>query len=661
MEALSTEAVSDDATSFTIDLPVTGQSGIDAAAASVDSLAVRLDLASKASQAASDSVKAAEASYSKAEGGVDKLTRALERVGVAADAQKAKLRVAADLGDTGAVARAEAQVRELARQEEQLASKVVAAKAALDAEASSLDKVRAAATLAAAQEKTLQEVHGKNSEGGEEGFKWEKLERGLGKIGGPLADVGRKVAGLGSGVGKLDKALGDDGPWIVATVGAVALAAAVISITAAIGDGIVKIGLWGVGLADANGTALRLAQGLVRSRDGGVALNAQLNQLTSKLPLTREELSSTAAELANSGYRGKDLANALGYAAERAARLKFGPDFAKQMLTLEQQSKVFHLNLAATFGGLDTSVLMRALQMIVSLFDSSTESGRAMKVVFESIFQPMIDKVAGARFKIEAFFLHIEILALKALIAIKPFGSTILHVGEAFLLGAAIIGGVFAAALAVIVIGIVAVVAAIGALIYGFVKLSEGATNLSLLIVEKFKSISLLEIGKSLIEGLARGIVSGGTAVVAAVEGAATGAIAAAKRALGIHSPSKVFADIGEQTGAGMEQGVSRSAPRVGGALEKMSEPPVQAGSALERVESAPTRAGAAPGGRSSDRAEAPQGSGASLNLAGAHFNFYGVEGAEDAESRFAGVLTRLLEGDAAQIGGMTSPAPVGT
>jgi len=40
------------------------------------------------------------------------------------------------------------------------------------------------------------------------------------------------------------------------------------------------------------------------------------------------------------------------------------------------------------------------------------------------------------------------------------------------------------------------------------------------------------------------------------------------------------------------------------------------------------------------------------LDLSGATFVFQGVAGAEDAEERFGALLTRLLEGDVAQLGG---------
>ena len=106
----------------------------------------------------------------------------------------------------------------------------------------------------------------------------------------------------------------------------------------------------------------------------------------------------------------------------------------------------------------------------------------------------------------------------------------------------------------------------------------------------------------------------------------------AAKAKLGIHSPSTVFAEIGENTAAGMAGGVEGASGDVQSSLEKMVAPP-----------DAKAGAGSAGGGKAA---------GGGLNLAGACFNLYGVEGAEDAEARIGTLLTRLLEGDAAQLGG---------
>ena len=61
------------------------------------------------------------------------------------------------------------------------------------------------------------------------------------------------------------------------------------------------------------------------------------------------------------------------------------------MLGLDEQSKIFHANLVSIFGGLKIEGLLTALQKLLSIFDLNQASGRALKVVFESLFQPIID------------------------------------------------------------------------------------------------------------------------------------------------------------------------------------------------------------------------------------------------------------------------------
>lgn len=70
----------------------------------------------------------------------------------------------------------------------------------------------------------------------------------------------------------------------------------------------------------------------------------------------------------------------------------------------------------------------------------------------------------------------------------------------------------------------------------------------------------MTEIGGNIITGLVNGINAAGDAVANALGGVIDGAIAGAKRALGISSPSKVFAEIGVNTMLGMAQGVNAAA-----------------------------------------------------------------------------------------------------
>lgn len=65
-----------------------------------------------------------------------------------------------------------------------------------------------------------------------------------------------------------------------------------------------------------------------------------------------------------------------------------------------------------------------------------------------------------------------------------------------------------------------------------------------------------LSIGSQLIEGLKQGIINKAQSVINSVRGLVSDAIGAAKRLLGIASPSKVFAEIGEYLDEGLADGI---------------------------------------------------------------------------------------------------------
>ena len=137
--------------------------------------------------------------------------------------------------------KAAAKLRLLSAEQAFLADSAAKAKKALDDEAKRLDSMPK--PKAKAEEA---------SSGGEEGINFEGLSRGLGKLGGPLAEAGRSVAELGAGFGKLTKSLGAAGPYIAAAVLVVALAAALIAAAVAAVMATAKLAMWAVGLADAN-------------------------------------------------------------------------------------------------------------------------------------------------------------------------------------------------------------------------------------------------------------------------------------------------------------------------------------------------------------------------------------------------------------------------
>ncbi len=567
--------MSNDGTTFEIDLPVVGQAGIDAATRSMDMLQDRLDAATKAVKAQSDS-------YKQAEQIADKAAKAYERLAIAADTK------GGDWVARAAEAKKQADL----------------AKAAIEGEALALDKLRASASKAETELKKFKDAQAEAKE------KAGKLESGLRSLGGgAAADTIDKVTTLKTGIADLSKVMGPVGVLATAvSIGVFLVAAAAVAAAVSITALTLKIAEWAISMADAQRSAILLASGgFVQSTKAGKELYDTVGALTKRFPLTREELTATAKSLAYYGLKGKDLTTALERSATWAARMKFGPDFEKQMLALPEQSKVFQQNLLGVFGGLKIDPLLKALQLMVSLFDESTASGNAIKVVFESIFQPMIDKVADSKYKIERFFILLEIWAIEALTALKPYYSTIYKLGETLLVVAGIVTGVLVSAFLL------------------------GALAVASLILQMRQ---LFDFGKDIVTGLANGIKAAGGAVVDAITGVVMDAVNAAKKLLHIASPSKVFAEIGMQTGAGMEQGVERSSAGVQDAMANMVSPPTAAGEPKAAPDAGSTSA-----------------SKSGANISGNTFVFHGVQGAEDAESKFGALLTRLLEGDATQLG----------
>jgi len=83
--------------------------------------------------------------------------------------------------------------------------------------------------------------------------------------------------------------------------------------------------------------------------------------------------------------------------------------------------------------------------------------------------------------------------------------------------------------------------------------------------VVKNTARQMYDAGAALLEGLRQGFISKLADVIAAVQHAAQQIFAAASGALGVHSPSTLFAGLGQQMMAGMAQGIQGglSAPQL--------------------------------------------------------------------------------------------------
>jgi hypothetical protein len=538
-----------------------------------------------------------------------------------------------------------------------------------------------------------------------------KMQGSLSAVGGPLGSLGSKITAPIKGFADLSSVIGTGGAIAaVAAVGAIALAAAVVALAAAAVAGVVAIGSWAVGLADSARSA-GLAQQAAEAMTPGLAgLQDVMWELEGATGVSQDSLRGMAKSLLAAKVSAKDLPAALeaaalaeaalgqGGASEFTAQIQAGKksvqDLAaetkkqlggivsKQMLSLDAQSATLKRNVAGIFGGLNIDPVLSGISQLVALFDEGSASGESMRFLFETIFQPLIDQAKNAALVVEAFALGFLIGLTKVYIALKP---AIKAIGEFFnfdagdsqdvldgtakvaewiaiafvyaAAGVAALTAAFVAVAAAMAVPFLIVPALVVALVEFWPDILAAFDSAIEFIKSLFSADTWITMGTDLMMGLVNGITGSVGAVVQAVSGAVTGAIDTAKGLLGIHSPSKVFAGIGENTGEGFAVGVDGATADAQSAMAALVEPPELADSPLAQQGAAAVSTVATQASAQAQPTQASGASGTSLDLKGATFNFYGVEGADNAESRFGELLTRLLEGDATQLGGEAAPA----
>lgn len=537
-----------------------------------------------ASSAASAAVDGQRAKYNEAEQAAANAAKALERINATLAAQ--------------AGSASEAKLAALSQRQAEAAARAEATAAALQAEGAALDALQASASAAAAEHADLSagldnlegaaksaakaeaDVAAKAAGSG----KVNEMSEALGRFGGPLGALGQKATGLVAGFEKLTGSMGTmAGAAVAATVVVVALAAAMVA-------GAVAALSWAVGLADAARSQELLSQGVAGSVEGGAALEATMRRLSKSVPLARSELDRMAADLAKSGKSGDELTAALEEAAVAAAKAKWGPEYARQLLSLENQSAKLKRNLQETFGkALNIEPGLVALDKFGDLLDSESAMGKTLSFASGKIFQPMLDAAVRALPSIEAMLLGIAIGGLRVYIALKPVVALMDSLSPAAANDTRSAMQRFGETLGE-VIAVAAVVAY--ALLWPFIQIGKGIMDVITAsqmlgaaisgaigaVVSYLSSVSLSQIGTDLITGLANGITAGASAVISAITGAVTGAIDTAKSLLGIASPSKVFAEIGGYTAEGFTGGVEDGTGQAQGAMADLVAPPAVGG-----------------------------------------------------------------------------------
>lgn len=505
------------------------------------------------------------------------------------------------------------------------------------------------------------------------------LTKQVGSLGGRLGGVSGKVGGLGSRLAALG------GPIGLAGASVALLAAGFVALTAAVGAATIALARYGVAQSNARRAELLHLEGLSllprmygMARASGEQMQTAIDRVSDSTSLGRTELARYGDQLSRMGLRGRALEEGLGAvgiaataAGDRGAAFarrwitaaamtgrsvedaaaqieaRFGPLARRVMLDWDVQLQKLRQNFTRLFDGLRIEGFLTALQGITSQLSQSTVTGRALKQVMESMLQPLIDVVASSGPFVTGFIqglvietqrLTIMVLRLR-LWLLRTFGldtdilggmdalqagTTTARIAFATMIGVVATLTLTTAALAV-ALGVVAVSAII--LASPFILLAAvlaGAIYAGFQLVRWWQAQDWAGLATSLIDGLVNGLQGGVRRVTDAVRGLATSARGAFENALGIQSPSRVFAELGEQLPRGLAVGIEAESPTAQGAAEDMVR--------------APGATGAAAGG-------------ATISIGDVHIHVASDE-PEEMANAFREKLAEILEGLSIEMGG---------
>lgn len=181
----------------------------------------------------------------------------------------------------------------------------------------------------------------------------------------------------------------------------------------------------------------------------------------------------------------------------------------------------------------DVSPLMNALQDFLYVFTDGTNSTGDLKLAMTDLFDTIIRWIAIGVERFTFLFLHIEIWALEAEIAFAP-------------------------------------------LIRGLMALERGVEDFMVKAQQSGFLGAFKNLGKDVVSGITQGIVaetSGGP--IAAITSVMANVVAAGRKAMGIHSPSAVMAEMGLNVTEGFAQGMYEGAPQTEEAMAAVTAPPV--------------------------------------------------------------------------------------
>lgn len=436
---------------------------------------------------------------------------------------------------------------------------------------------------------------------------FERLVLSMKSMGGPLGSLGERFERLGRGISAAPLLVGGMALAVVLA----AVTAAAVAVGVAVARAAVQLTQYAIASADARRNEQLRIEGLMtlRAYQRGAAgsageLMAAIDRVAGSSSAGRDDVTRYGEQLYRAGLRGGELTSALEAVTDastvqgqesarrligmmRAARAagqsvrgladdvrgRLGGIARRQALGLDVQVRHLQEDLAHLFDGLQLEGFLRGMRQALGVFSQQHAVGRALAAIMRTIFQPLLDGAGQAGAPMRAFFEQLTIHALQFGIVVltarnallRTFGRPTVTQIQAidFAMTAAtataVAFGLALAPVALVVGSIGAMIAATLAPAYEFGRMLRAISNAS----DVFASTgtSWTDAGRMLVDGFINGVTSRMNALRETMTTLADTAVFSLRSALEIHSPSRVFADLGAQIPAGVAQGVREGSP----------------------------------------------------------------------------------------------------
>lgn len=273
-----------------------------------------------------------------------------------------------------------------------------------------------------------------------------------------------------------------------------------------------------------------------------------------------------------------------------AVESKFGGINLRKMLDLNVIAQKLKERFDSLTNRINLEPLLKGFSQLADLFDESTATGAALKEIVTLMGNTLGAAVGGSAPLMKRFFQGMIIATLHLAIAMLTLRNRfrdafhIDNVKRAKALETAFTAGKYAliGLVGVAAVGITfmaAQLALVGGAIYGVVSAFQFLYGMVETAYNIVKDKGWSGLGVAIVDGIIDGLKSKATRLIDVVKNLLAGNISGAfKTALGIGSPSKVFAGYGKNTVEGFEEGVEARAPEAAKALDRVTNEPEGAG-----------------------------------------------------------------------------------